>query len=176
MGFNNISQDTIFYPTDVISALVTSIQTGDSPNNIPKFYSGHWLEIANNLQVLSQYSVVGKKFPAILLILPTIKFKEVSFSPFNELSFDMYIIDESDRKYTSDERLSNVFKTSLYPIYNSFMAKMEVSNWFWNNKQEIEHDHEDLYYLGAEDTKQNKLNLIVDAIYLSFKNINVNKI
>jgi len=176
MGFNNISQNTIFYPTDVISALVTAIQIGDSPNNVPKFYSGYWLEIANNLQVLSKYSSVGRKFPAILMIIPTIKFKNVSFSPFNELSFDMYIIDESSKSYTSDERLSNVFKNSLYPIYNSFMAEMQKSNWFWNNKGEIEHDHEDLYYLGASDKNQNKLNLIVDAIYLSFKNINVNKI
>lgn len=165
MSYNHNKEYTTFIPADNISEIVTSIQT----NSLPRFDYGNNAEIIANLKELT----IGK-YPLILLPLPTIKCRKLAFDTVDNFDFDIYIIAETESTYSASQN-KDIFENDLYPIYSNFITAMQANKWFRSELRDIEHDQQDLYSLGY-DKNSNELNDFVNAIYLSFKNININKI
>lgn len=168
-GFNKISQDETFYLPDVISGIVTSIQT----DNAPYFRWGYWKEIVDILDELGRNeSSTVSRFPMIYLSL-LYKAKKLNARQTISVDFDLFIITDSLRKYSSSERLTNTFKLVIEPIYDDFMTSLLNNRWFFNQNRTIEHDEENIFKVGADTDNKNKMNQIIDAKHLSFKNTQI---
>ena len=172
MGYSQSLERADFYLPDVIEDIVNTMS-----KDIEVYYRfGHWIEIANILQELGQHrNYENTKFP--LFYIPVGHKTNILDATLNEVTFSLYIISGSEIKYSSKERLDHIMKTVLMPIYNLWKIKLIDNVWFrTKNYIEIPHDEEKLYYLGAKDSNQNRLNQVCDAIYLNYNNIKINKL
>lgn len=79
---------------------------------------------------------------------------------------NLTLVTETQQIYTVQERLENVYKPVLYPLYNSLMGQITNMVYFdTNNIDELEFNYTDFfYYSGDEVYTQNKLAAILDAI------------
>lgn len=172
MSYNHNKEYSTFIPADVIYEIVATFHEEQGEGTgiyLPRFDYGNNAEIIANLKDLKT-----GRYPLILLPLPTIKCRKLSFDTVNNFDFDIYIITETNPKYSAAKN-KDIFENELYPIYVNFYNALKANKWFRNELRDIEHDQQDLYCLGYEKNS-NEINDFVNAIYLSFKNINVNKI
>jgi len=118
-------------------------------------------------ETLVQYSkspgTFDKKFPLIWLVQPfTISIAEDLGNYGTIRDLRLFIIQQSEKNYKAAERMTNVFKPVLYPIYNELIAQMKVhSTIFFQSK----HKMTDRYYWG--EAQQTVLNDVVDCMELS---------
>lgn len=163
--YNAKLPDETFYLPDEISDIVTEIQTGGKPY----FRWGYWKEIVDIVTELSMNEVSTTEiFPMVCLSL-LYKANEQDNLVSTPNDFDIYIIDQSDPEYSSDQRLTNVIKATIEPIYNDFATAMLDNKWFRNAERVLKCSNENIFKLGTEENNKNKLNLIVDAKRLSFR-------
>lgn len=167
--YNDPPDDEFFYLPDEIESIVGEFQV----NNEPYFRWGQWVEISNILSGLGKHNdYAGTKFPLVYLPFVWEEDKQDNLV-FNTIDFDLYLITSTQKNYKSSERLTNSFKNTLVPYYNSLITEMLDNKWFYNTDRIINHTVKYLPYLGHEEENQNKLNQVVDAIYLSFKNVQI---
>ena len=168
-GFNQISEDETFYLPDVISGIVTSIQTDSKPY----FRWGYWKEIVDIMNELSKHQTsTVAMFPMVYLSL-LYEADKLNNRVTNAVDFDLFIIAESKREYSSTERLTTIFKGIIDPIYDNLITAFLNNKWFGQKKRELPHREINIFKAGAEDINKNKLDQIIDAKHLSFKNIEI---
>lgn len=167
---------------DVFEEIVDAVRAEYDPTNDlePYYMPGHPREIANRLNLKDRDSVEKfQKWPLIYL-LTDIKqshgeFKNVLY----ELdSITVYIINPTNKNYTTPERIENVFKPILYPIYNILLDKINESRAIAKNSVDINHDHYDRYGWGNETVYGSEgliFNQYLDAMELVFNNMQVYK-
>lgn len=174
--FNYQPSEETFYIPDEMSSIVTSIQGIDEDEDDygqPYFRWGYWKEIVDILDELSRHaSSTIAKFPMVYLSL-LYKAKKLNNKVTNFIDFDLFIIAESERDYSSTERLTTIFKGIIEPIYDDLITAILDNKWFRNSERIIEHEETNIFKAGAEDTNQNKLNQIIDAKHLSFINTEI---
>jgi hypothetical protein len=147
----------------------------DVNNHISVNYKfGYWPTIAQELILEGKSKTLdGQRYPLIFLNADfdeqMIDYRKIRINP------TFYIITQTHKEYTVQQRLDNVYKTILYPIYRDFMVAIHNSKKFWIFQKEIAHTRKDLFYLQNLSAEQNQINAIVDAIELKFPSLEMIK-
>lgn len=141
---------------------------------------GHTIEIVKRLDLKSKDSIEKfEKFPLIWMITDL---KESSGDNYNYLySIDtprFFIVNSTNKLYTSPQRLTNNFKPILQPIYENFIEAILDYRIIDTPTNEIEIEKYNRYSWGAESAQGNTgliFNDWLDAIEFIPKEINVFK-
>jgi len=174
----NTADKLDFFLPDVIKDIVASIQE----DNSPYFRFGNWKEISNILELLgSDKSTEATKYPLIYLSLDNTQ--EVLNNEENTVSFEIFIIGESADTYIASERLENVIKAILQPIYKDFIEALKNNKWFYTAggyvpgiTSGVPHTKKELYKVDSSNKDRNETTQYTDAIYLTFNNITIKKL
>jgi hypothetical protein len=163
-GFNKITSEAKFYLPDFIDEITTSIQTG----GVPVFRTGYWNELKTINQRIGK--VNGTKYPIVYLPM-NFSYDYKSFSSDFGVDFQLYLIHSSSQNYSTEDRLDNIVKITLEPIYDLLMTALKKSKWLIKDFEEIDHKKEYLFYDVNQGEEQNQLCDIVEAIHLTFSNL-----
>lgn len=150
----------------------------DNMTSNPSFSFGYWPEIHQELLLKGKNkSNDGTKYP---LIVMHSDFEEKRGSQnyiLAEINPKFYLIAESKQNYTTAQRISLVYETVLYPLYEEFMEALQSSKSLVSGAgpRDFEHTKRDLFYIGSLAANQNKISDVVDAIELSFGNLKIRK-
>ena len=142
---------------------------------LPNFYYGYWPEVANILAIKSQNSYA---FPAIILHANIPDKAGADYRYSKEISPSIYIVSQTKPTYSGIDRIENIYKPILYPIYERLIQEVKNSKYFnliENGREIVPHNVSDLLYLNSEAKNQNKLNDFVDAIEVKFDSLKVYK-
>lgn len=142
-----------------------SIQASASNRLLMPFYMyGHPLEIANRLLEKDKHKVYKyQKYPLIALKMD---FEEPVEDGIKSLSLNIAILNFTNEKYNAEERMTNIFKPVLYPIYKRLMEELrDGPEFFWPGNQEYpEHTKVDRPYWGTANQQGNVKNIFNDPI------------
>ncbi len=159
-----------------VSEVIESIVTGLSSNCL--FMFGNWAEIQKEL-MLKGAKKGTQKYPLIIL------HSEIEETIPNDdryqaiLNLSLYIVTNSGQSLSTSDRLDTVYKTVLYPIYQEFLRDLYFSCYFDFTANPtmglVPHTKKDLYYYNTASTSQNKLNDVIDAIEIKFKDLKLKR-
>lgn len=159
-------QETLFIG---LSSLITTLN----------YQYGHIEEL---LQTLKEYDKVpnqaDKRFPLVWLVTDFPEEHGQTIGVYAEVSLNIVIMHQSKAEYKSTERLQNVFKPVLYPIYYQLMkylAKHPAIN--VSGETMIPHRKTDRFYWGTKkmgSSGQTVLNDYVDAIDIQNLKLKIN--
>jgi len=123
---------------DDIGTVVAAMRTViDGP---PYFMYGHRTEIASRLRELAKYKTTQeKRYPLIALRVDIPGEVVGNVKVFNSLNIG--IITVTDRGYNAEERMANVIKPILYPLYYQFLRGLKTSGLFMWPKGQKFPDH-----------------------------------
>jgi len=153
------------YIEDVLSAIVANIHY----NTADVFFDyGNYIEIANKL---SEKNRNNTKYPLFVLIEDVTETETDEDGVYKIYNFNMIIAYNTLAKYSTQERLTNIFKLVLQPLYRQLLDQMKSSGKFKIEKDYIEHTKTNRYFLGSQTPNQNQLNDFVDAIEINFRNV-----
>jgi len=143
---------------DIIGDVVTAVQTAyGSP---VYYYHGHPLEVVNILLEKDASDTWKlKKYPAIFLY-EDIKEQHKPYEI--KATLHILILTETKPEYKSDERVTNVFKPILHPLFELFIASLKSNTSILNSG--LEYDKTDRKFWGSQQTGANVANDFVDAI------------
>jgi hypothetical protein len=117
---------------DIIGGVVE--RTAQRIKNItPLYYSyGHIREVIDVLASYSKTEEFSKqKYPRIILLQDFVEKRGTSPDLDAELSLQLLIVAGSNATYRAVDRMSNVFKPVLYPIYEAFIKELSSIGIFW---------------------------------------------
>ena len=126
------------------------------------------------MESLKNKKARSERFP-ILAFITQDKVDNVEAFPNWETEYPLRIIiaDLTSPRYSNQERLDNVFKPVLIPIYNAFIDSLR--NFSKNAFRELPHKRKDHFYYSVSDDKPaNQFAFQLDAIELTDLNININ--
>jgi hypothetical protein len=114
----------------VVNKTSLSVQKGIGK---PVFYFfGHTMEINNTL---SSYSATdefrNQKYPAIFLIMDFAEKRDTKPDVEVETMLQLLIVAESAKDDRAADRYEKVFKPVLYPIYETFIKKLQCDSRTW---------------------------------------------
>jgi hypothetical protein len=108
-----------------------------------------------------------QKYPFIALIYDINENRNVQ-QDYAIATFRFIIGMYTDKNYNSEERIENVFKTRLYPIYQDFLNEIITSGYFDIENNIIPHVKTDRLYWGlTPSTAAKQLGDFVDAIEIT---------
>ena len=114
------------------------------------FHHGHILEISNTIIQMSTDPDTDKRFPFIAL-KRDIENQKRTYDGI-EFNATFYLIELSSPDYTAEERLVNIFKPLLTPLYEEFNNQIARSGLFLEQSvEEIEavSDYTEHYFWGT---------------------------
>ena len=119
----------------------------------------------------------NNKYPLLVLAMPYKETRERENEIIFETVVSMALIIDSQKHYTTAERLTYSFKQKLHPLYNLFIDKLKLCGLFqMDENYNIPHEKEDLYFWSADPAQtQNKISAIVDAIEINNLQLILNK-
>lgn len=140
--------------------------TYQNPNMLlmPFYMYGHPLEIANRLTDKDKDKVTKRqKYPLIALRMDI---QESVSKGIWSYTLNLLIANYNDKKWNAEERMANIFKPVLYPIYERFMEELRNSPlFFWPDNQDYpEHTKVDRPFYGTESPQGNVKNIFNDPI------------
>lgn len=160
---------TEVYIEDVMSAIVAEIHY----NGADVFFDyGNYVEIANKL---SEKNRNNTKYPLFALIEDITETESNEDDVYKIYDFTMIIAYHTLQNYSTQQRLTNIFKLILQPLYRNLLDEMLSSLKFKITRDYIEHTKTNRYFLGSETPNQNKFNDYVDAIEINFRNVKLLK-
>lgn len=114
------------------------------------------------------------KFPLIWLEQPFTIVRGNSAAYYGQIKpFRVFIIESSTQEKKAHERMKDVFKPKIYPIYRELLNQIDLSAVFMTNGiQLIKHEFTDRYFWGEEDLSQ--LNDIIDCSIVQFFDLKIN--
>lgn len=135
---------------------------------------GHFREL---IQTLAQWdtdlSLRSQKYPLVYLVQDFKEGRGRAAGVYAEVSLNVIICHQTEGDYKVSERMPNVFKPVLYPIYYSLMKQLTKNNLtFAASPDLVPHDKYDRAFwgtsklVGAGGTDRSVLNDYVDAIEL----------
>jgi hypothetical protein len=148
----------------VISA-DNSVLTADG-SKAPYYMYGHKLEVANRLLLKNK---VFQKYPLFFLVMD---FPERKANGIISVTLNIGIIHFTKKEYNAEQRMANVFKPILYPLYNRFLEELRNTGLFmWEgNQDEPEHTKIDRMFWGTggeqnqTGQKKNEKNIFNDPL------------
>lgn len=155
------------YLSDVMKSIVENMTTCSN------YEFGYWPDISNRLlnKGLTQQGQ-ATKYPLIVLHS---KFKQSRFSQVGILMDTdptMYILARTQTNYSPIQRIEQVFKTVLDPIYDELIQAIKDSTLIASiSIKDLEHEREDMFLANASNGEKNLLNDFLDVIEIKFKSI-----
>lgn len=159
---------TELYIEDVLSDIVDGITWDDDLH----FDHGNYIELANKLGLKNRNN---RKYPLFVLIQDVTETETDEDAIYKVYDFNMIIVYHTKQNYSTQQRLTNIFKLILQPLYRKLLDQMISSNKFEISQDYIEHTKTNRYFLGSETPNQNQLNDYVDAIEINFRNMKLKK-
>jgi len=105
------------------------------------------------------------RFPLIALILDISEQKGRQRDVSSEIRCNIIIAQKTLPKYRAADRMTNVFKPTLYPIYEEFLNAVSASGYFKERHADLlEHTKIDRMYWGREGLQGNEANKAEDHI------------
>jgi hypothetical protein len=129
----------------------------------PFYMYGHRKEIANRLREQNVDKVLKyQKYPLIALRMDI---PEPYVNGMAELSLNIVILAYTDKSWNAEERMTNVFKPVLYPIYDRFLYELRKSGlFFWQGDTVPEHTKVDRPFWGIESAEGNTKYIFSDPL------------
>lgn len=130
---------------------------------MPFYMFGHPVEIAKRLVDKDKNRQSAQKYPLIALRMDI---QETVSKGIWSYSLNLLIANYNDKKWNAEERMENIFKPVLYPIYERFMQELQNSGlFFWpGNLDYPEHTKVDRPFWGTESQQGNVKNIFNDPI------------
>lgn len=160
------------YLPDILDTVISRIDVSDITGvDSLHFDFGNYIEITNKLSKKNKNNL---KYPLFALILDVVE-NEIDGPVYKSYNFNLIIAYHTEKNYTSQQRLENIFKPILQPLYRKLIdeIKRNYDNYFIITGDYVDHTKYDRYFLGSESPNQNKLNDYIDAIEIEFRNIRV---
>ncbi len=153
------------YPVipDLFESIVSSVST--ALGSTVFFHHGHILEISNTVKQMAEDPDTDKRYPLIALKQDVDNLKH----GINGLEFDatIYIITLSDPNYTAKDRLTNIFKPILTPIFDKFIEQTARSGYFLEqtiNEVREKTTFTEHYFWGRAQIMGNEANIFGDWV------------
>lgn len=162
MGYNQYTAHAAFYLPDVVETWVNAIQSGGAP----VFRTGYWSELREINAGLGRINS-GVRYPIVYLPI-NYRMNYLNQSSDFKVTFELYLIHSSEKNYSTDQRLDNVIKTTLEPIYADLINEIRDTDWTGETLRVPDHEKEYITFNVEQGEKQNQLNEVVEAIHLSF--------
>lgn len=170
------------YIVDIIGEIVAEVRAEYDPSNLlaPYYDYGHYLDIANKLTAKDENDVFKfQKYPLIMLALDQTETHGQDDRFIYSFSPKIFIFAETQEYYTSQDRMLNVFKPILYPIYHLLVQKIKESEYFFfDNQLLLPHTKIDRMIWGNSAFDGNTATIFndyLDGIEIEIDNIRVNK-
>jgi hypothetical protein len=131
---------------------------------MPFYMFGHRIEIAKRLLDKDKDKVFkNQKYPLIALRMDI---QESVSKGVWSYTLNLLIANYTDKKWNAEERMENIFKPVLYPIYERFMRELQFSGlFFWPGNQDFpEHTKVDRPFWGTDNQEGNVKNIFNDPI------------
>jgi hypothetical protein len=126
---------------------------------------GHVQELLETLsQMTKSKEEYLKKYPLAWLVQD---FEEVrgDGAYYSDVSLNIIIAHQTNKDYKITDRMANVFKPVLYPIYYTFLQELASSKWIVQGSiDSIEHTKIDRSYWGSNPVDGNKGNVLTDYV------------
>ena len=131
---------------------------------MPFYMYGHRAEIAKRLLDKEKDKVY--KFQKYPLIALRMDIQELVSKGIWSYTLNIAILNFTDKKWNAEERMVNIFKPVLYPIYERFMEELRNSDrFFWPGNQDYpEHTVILRPFWGTENQEGNVKNIFNDPI------------
>ena len=167
------------YIDDVFEQIVSKMPSS------PRFISDNWEGVANTMSILGYDKTQdGQHYPLIVL--------DTNYSPdsgdllgTNQYwTARLYFIDSTQADYSVKDRDENSFKANIYPLMDEFLYYAFRSTLLVFDEEPSPRAYKDdngaysvtmpqkrekLPYFKGKDSKQNKLNAVVDAVLLEIE-------
>lgn len=142
--------------------------------NLPvlNYQYGYWRELKETLKQMESPGFDGLKYPLVWLTQPfTIDAGKILqfYGSVDELR--IFIIGSSSKTYKAAERMTNVYKPLLYPIFNELKKQIALSKAFIGYENQMKFKVTDRYYWG--DDKPVIDDDVVDIMEAKFFNIKI---
>lgn len=126
----------MIYIVDSIGEVVQSMRLAGHLD--PYYMYGHRVEINNRLTEMDQDKVFKyQKYPLIALRMDI---PEVQTNGVWHFDLNVAIMTMTEKDLNAQERMTQVFKPILYPLYQNFIQKMQSCGlFFWPNQLENEY-------------------------------------
>ena len=156
-GLNSAS-----YGADMATYLASKNMTAANQLLAPFYMYGHRLEIANELKKMDNDKVYKyQKYPLVALRLDI---AEPYSDGIVELDLNIALLCFTDKGWNAEERMTNVFKPVLYPMYYRFMDELFKSGlFFWEGKVPP-HTKIDRPFWGVESSEGNTKYIFSDPL------------
>lgn len=115
------------------------------------------------------------KFPLMILTTPIVETRGTEQKYLATVNVNLTLVAETSKDYTTQERLTNIYKPVLYPLFDSLMAELTNMEYFdTNDYSRLEYTYTDFfYYSGSAAYEQNKLAYVLDAITIENLELNL---
>jgi hypothetical protein len=141
---------------DEFGLIVAAVKAALSLPNLNYLY-GYASEMNETLMQWSKNATdASKKYPLVWLAQPFTITKGHEAEGFYGLTtLKWFVINESGKDLKSDKRMTNNFKSIIYPIKREMIAQLELSEVFASTTSgsEYEYNETDRYYWGIEQEK-----------------------
>lgn len=117
----------------------------------PFYMFGHIVEINNRLVTKGNDSAnKSKRYPLVALKLDIPEKQVGSVTMYN---LNIAILMWTNENYNAEQRLENVYKPILYPLYDLFVESLKNSGFMWEgDRSKPPHTKIDRYYYGKSET------------------------
>lgn len=147
-----------------LTVALPSLNTNGYQADMPYYMAGHRVEISNRLLEKDADPVYKyQKYPLVALRLDT---PEKNRDGMVDFTLNIAILMFTDRNWNADERLENVFKPVLFPLYDSFLRNVinvGLFTWPGLHKRPV-HTKYNRYYWGTEVKEGNTANIFSDPL------------
>ena len=155
--------DDSSYGTDMVTYLTNNGVSSGNQQLAPFYMYGHRLEIASRLAATVNDKV--RKYQKYPLVALRMDFEEPFDNDIVELSLNIALLAYTDRKWNAEERMANVFKPVLYPMYHRFMKELwQGGEFFWQGGKTAPHTKIDRMFWGIEGGEGNTKSIFNDPL------------
>lgn len=143
------------------------------------FQYGHKMELIQTLaQMDSDQSARFLKYPLVYLVQDFRERRGQQPGVYAEVNLNIIIAHHTDQNYKITDRMANVFKPVLYPIYYSLIKQLAtIPQTLQGNQDVIPHDKWDRSFWGKQAVGGNtslSINDYVDAIEIQNLDLKIN--
>lgn len=152
---------------DKLEAIIDKMRETPGDESLPPYFMyGHRQEIATRLLRMDKDVVNSdRKYPLFALRMDI---PERVYNGIAHYSLNIVIATYTDRNYDAHDRMANVIKPILYPLYDQFFALLKQSGqFFWETTKDNEYPEHvaiDRPYWGTPSTEGNTANIFNDPI------------
>lgn len=143
-----------------------TLALGKTLINTIDYQYGHVKElIATLFQYDKSQGLKYTKYPLVYLLMDFAEKRGYEVGFYGVININLILIHQTDPSYKMTDRMNNVFRPVLYPIYYSLLNAIADSPWInENDPQMIKHTKIDRGFWGTEAMDATVLNDYVDAI------------